>query len=132
MLSGIRRVSKTDAILWPDVENRHGGHRDTRVVSADWIVPIASVHSLMAFPGDLAYPVAKAGLVGFIRSVATDYAPTIRCNAVAPGTIDSPALNDAPPEVRRRVEEPAWFNRVEPFTKWRERRYFSCLRPVPS
>lgn len=76
------------------------------------IVPIASVHSLVAFPGYFAYQVAKAGLLGFVRSVATDYAPTIRCNALAPGAIDSPALNDAPPDVRRRVEEQALLKRV--------------------
>jgi NAD(P)-dependent dehydrogenase (short-subunit alcohol dehydrogenase family) len=76
------------------------------------IVPIASVHSLVGFPEFFAYQVAKAGLLGFVRSVATDYAPTIRCNAVAPGAIQTPALNDASPEVRRAVTEGALLKRV--------------------
>jgi len=76
------------------------------------IVPIASVHSLVAFPAYFAYQVAKAGLLGFVRSVATDYGPSIRCNAIAPGAIQTPALNDAPPAVRQRVESGALLKRV--------------------
>jgi len=64
----------------------------------------------MAFPGDLAYPVVRAELVGFIRRIATDSAPTIRGHALAPGAIDGPALKAAPPRERRRVEKPARFN----------------------
>lgn len=76
------------------------------------IVPIASVHSLVGFPGYFAYQVAKAGLLGFVRSVAVDYGPTVRFNAVAPGAIATPALDDAPLAVRQQVEAQALLRRV--------------------
>jgi NAD(P)-dependent dehydrogenase (short-subunit alcohol dehydrogenase family) len=112
MLSGIRRRSNTDALLWPEVEIGHDGHGNAQGAFREGNVPLASIHSLMAFPGDLAYPVAKAELVGFIRRIATDSAPTIRGHALAPGAIDSPALKAAPPEERRCIEKLARFNPV--------------------
>jgi NAD(P)-dependent dehydrogenase (short-subunit alcohol dehydrogenase family) len=51
------------------------------------IVNTASVHSLVSFPGCLAYDAAKAGVLGLTRSVALDFGPDIRCNAVLPGAI---------------------------------------------
>ena len=76
------------------------------------ILPIASVHSLVGFRGFFAYQVAKAGLLGLVRSIAADYGPAVRCNALAPGAVDTPALRDAPPEMRRAIEEGAPLKRV--------------------
>jgi NAD(P)-dependent dehydrogenase (short-subunit alcohol dehydrogenase family) len=60
------------------------------------IVSIASVHAYRAWPNDTAYGVAKAAVVRMMMSMALDLAGTgIRCNAVAPGWIDSRVL---PPE----------------------------------
>lgn len=42
------------------------------------IVPIASVHSVLGFKNFFAYQVAKAGLLGFVRSIAVDYGPEVR------------------------------------------------------
>jgi NAD(P)-dependent dehydrogenase (short-subunit alcohol dehydrogenase family) len=64
------------------------------------IVPIASGQSFVGVPGFFAYQVAKAALLGFTRSIAVDYGPTVRCVAIAPGAIDSPALADAPEGMR--------------------------------
>jgi NAD(P)-dependent dehydrogenase (short-subunit alcohol dehydrogenase family) len=51
------------------------------------IVNTASVHSHVAFRGYAAYDAAKAGVLGLTRSVALDYGPHIRSNAVLPGAI---------------------------------------------
>ena len=51
------------------------------------IVNTASVHSLVSFRGYAAYDAAKAGVLGITRSVALDFGPQIRCNAVLPGAI---------------------------------------------
>ena len=42
-----------------------------------------------------AYQASKAAVVGLTKSVAADYVNKgIRCNAIAPGTVDSPSLHD--------------------------------------
>lgn len=51
------------------------------------IVNTASVHSLVAFKGHAAYDTAKAGLLGLTRSLAVDYGPTVRVNALLPGGV---------------------------------------------
>lgn len=54
------------------------------------IVNIGSIEGLAANPGHAAYCAAKAGLHGLTRAVAVDLGPEgIRCNAVAPGWIDT-------------------------------------------
>jgi NAD(P)-dependent dehydrogenase (short-subunit alcohol dehydrogenase family) len=51
------------------------------------IVNIASVGGLQAWSGYLPYSVSKAGVVMLTRLLARGLAPSIRVNAVAPGTI---------------------------------------------
>ena len=54
------------------------------------IVNISSIEGLGANPKHAAYSASKAGLHGLTRSVAIDHgADSIRCNAVAPGWIDT-------------------------------------------
>ncbi len=56
------------------------------------IVNTASTASLVASPKFAAYMAAKGGVVSLTRSVAFDYgAEGIRCNAVCPGLIETPA-----------------------------------------
>ena len=58
------------------------------------IVTIASVaSSTKGFANRAAYGAAKGGVIGLTKAVAADYLPQrIRCNAVCPGTVDSPSL----------------------------------------
>ncbi len=58
------------------------------------IINMASVaSSLRGLPNRLVYGTTKAAVIGFTKAVAADYVGQgIRCNAVAPGTIDTPSL----------------------------------------
>jgi len=55
------------------------------------ILFIGSVCGLVAWEGDAAYNVAKAGLHHLARCIASDYAKTgLRANVIGPGVIDTP------------------------------------------
>jgi 2-keto-3-deoxy-L-fuconate dehydrogenase len=51
--------------------------------------------SLKGLPNRFAYGASKAAVVGLTKSVAADFVGQgIRCNAIAPGTVDTPSLGD--------------------------------------
>lgn len=60
------------------------------------IIGIASVaSSLMGIGNRFIYGASKAAVIGLTKSVARDYVTQgIRCNCIAPGTVDSPSLHD--------------------------------------
>jgi 2-keto-3-deoxy-L-fuconate dehydrogenase len=60
------------------------------------IINMASVASSMkGVPNRAAYTITKAAVIGLTKSVAADYvAQGIRCNAICPGTVESPSLQD--------------------------------------
>lgn len=66
------------------------------------IINMASVaSSVKGVPNRFAYTASKAAVIGLTKSVATDYVRQgIRCNAICPGTVDSPSL-------RQRIAEQA-------------------------
>jgi meso-butanediol dehydrogenase / (S,S)-butanediol dehydrogenase / diacetyl reductase len=71
------------------------------------IVNVASVVAFAAVTRRAAYTASKGAIIALTRSIAVDFmARGIRCNAVAPGTVDSPwigrILADAPDPIAAR------------------------------
>jgi 2-keto-3-deoxy-L-fuconate dehydrogenase len=66
------------------------------------IINMSSVaSSVKGVPNRFAYSATKAAVIGLTRSVAADYVTQgIRCNAICPGTVESPSL-------RQRIAEQA-------------------------
>ena len=65
------------------------------------IVNITSVVGILGNPGQANYVASKAGLIGFTRAVAKEYAQRgITVNAVAPGFIETEMTERLPQEVK--------------------------------
>ena len=59
------------------------------------IINISSVAAVKGVAARCAYSASKAALVGLTKSVAADYVTRgIRCNAICPGTVESPSLEE--------------------------------------
>lgn len=59
------------------------------------IVMSSAASSIKGAPNRFVYGVTKAALIGLVRSVAADYVKRgIRANAICPGTVETPSLQD--------------------------------------
>jgi 3-oxoacyl-[acyl-carrier protein] reductase len=78
------------------------------MLKARWgrIISVSSVVGLTGNPGQANYAAAKAGLVGFTRSVAREVANrNITANALAPGYITTDITQDLPEELKAKILE---------------------------
>lgn len=95
-LRGVLAV--THAVL-PSMHERGGGV----------VVNVASEAGRVGSQGSATYSAAKAGVIGFTKAIARESARYgVRCNAVAPGPIETPLLNAAEAElgdIGRRLKE---------------------------
>ncbi|WP_428687673.1 SDR family oxidoreductase [Roseibium sp.] len=82
----VRSMIRTIRAVLPAMLERGGGA----------IVNMASVASSMkGVPNRFVYTTTKAAVIGLTKAVAADYvAQNIRCNAICPGTVESPSLQD--------------------------------------
>jgi 2-hydroxycyclohexanecarboxyl-CoA dehydrogenase len=86
-LRGVLAV--THAVL-PRMQERRAGS----------IVNVASEAGRVGSQGSVVYSAAKAGVIGFTKAIAREAARyRVRCNAVAPGPIETPLLNSAPAQL---------------------------------
>jgi len=78
------------------------------------IVNIASVHGTVAAPMSSAYTASKHGVVGLTKNIAAEYGQkNIRCNAIGPGYIATPLLeNNLDEETLNAVKGKAVMNRL--------------------
>jgi 2-keto-3-deoxy-L-fuconate dehydrogenase len=60
------------------------------------IVNMSSVaSSIKGVPGRFAYATTKAAVIGLTKAIAADFVTRgIRCNAICPGTVDTPSLHE--------------------------------------
>ena len=96
----VKSMYRTIRAFLPGMLNKGGGS----------IINVASVaSSLKAVPNRFVYSASKAAVIGLTKAVAADYITRgIRCNAICPGTVESPsldgrikALGGDPAEVRK-------------------------------
>ena len=82
----VKAMARTIKAVLPSMLERRSGS----------IINMASVaSSVKGVPNRFAYGVTKAAVVGLTKSVAADYVGQgIRCNAICPGTVESPSLQE--------------------------------------
>lgn len=74
------------------------------------IINITDVSAFQPWDGYAPHGASKAALVSITKSLAVELAPTVRVNAIAPGTVLLP--DNCPPEAERWLTEKALLKRI--------------------
>lgn len=70
---------------------------DNRPLQRGSVINIASIYGVVGCFQATAYTASKHGIVGMTRSVSADFAESgLRINAICPGLVDTPMLNEKP------------------------------------
>ena len=87
----VRAMYMTIKCALPKMLARHG-----QSGTGASIINMASVAgSIKGIPNRFAYGASKAAVVGLTKSIAADFVQKgIRCNGIAPGTVDTPSLQE--------------------------------------
>lgn len=75
-------------------------------------VTTGSDHSVRSYAQYTAYDAAKGGLLALTRSLAADYAPTIRVNAILPGGVLTGLWEDVSEADRQRIAQKIPLRRI--------------------
>lgn len=67
------------------------------------IINISSLNGMLAAPRSIHYAAAKAGIIGFTRSLAAALAPQVQVNAVAPGWVATDMTSGFSEELRKKL-----------------------------
>lgn len=68
------------------------------------IINISSILGSVGFAGSAGYSAAKHGVIGLTQTAALEYsAQNVRVNAVGPGFIDTPLLNDIDSQIKSQL-----------------------------
>jgi NAD(P)-dependent dehydrogenase (short-subunit alcohol dehydrogenase family) len=77
------------------------------------IINISSVQGMVAGRNSVAYTTLKHGLIGFTRSVASDFGPdNIRCNVICPGAIKTRISPQPGSELHQRQISKTFLGRI--------------------
>uniref|UniRef100_UPI00193ADEAA 3-oxoacyl-[acyl-carrier-protein] reductase FabG-like n=1 Tax=Styela clava TaxID=7725 RepID=UPI00193ADEAA len=68
------------------------------------IVNVSSMLGIRGFPLFAGYSASKSGIIGLTKCVASEYSQQkIRCNAVLPGMIQTPAIEGVPESFKENI-----------------------------
>jgi 2-keto-3-deoxy-L-fuconate dehydrogenase len=81
------------------------------------IINMSSVaSSIIAAPGRFVYGTTKAAVIGMTKSIAADFVTDgVRCNAICPGTVESPSLEQRLADTGNYEAARAALSRVNPW-----------------
>ena len=76
------------------------------------IINVSSIMGTEGAKGHVAYSASKSALIGFTKSLAKEVAPFIRVNAVIPGVVDTPLLDNLDSDAKEKLSSQILLKRL--------------------